>query len=144
MYLLDVNVVLAAHRDDHPHYRSVRPWFDDLLASEDQFTVPVTVWASFLRLATNRRIFPVPTPLADAFAFIDATCAQLYHVPVFPGERHLALLRRCCEEADAVGDLVPDAVIAAMAMEFGCAVVTLDRDFARFTSVPNRRPGPPA
>jgi predicted nucleic acid-binding protein len=30
MHLLDVNIVLAAHRDDHPHYPSVRPWFDDL------------------------------------------------------------------------------------------------------------------
>ncbi len=144
MYLLDVNVVLAAHRDDHPHHPSVRPWFDDLLDSADQFTVPATVWASFLRLATNRRIFPVPTPLADAFAFIEATCAQLHHLRTLPGERHLALLRRCCEEADAVGDLVPDAVIAAMALEYGCEVVTLDRDFARFTSVRHHRPGIPA
>jgi toxin-antitoxin system PIN domain toxin len=144
MYLLDVNVVLAAHRDDHPHYSSVRPWFDDLLASEDQFTVPVTVWASFLRLATNRRIFPVPTPLADAFAFLEATSAQPNHLRVVPGERHLALLRRCCEDADAVGDLVPDAVIAALALEYGCEVVTLDRDFARFTSVRHHRPAPRA
>lgn len=41
-----------------------------------------------------------------------------------------------------MGDLVPDAVIAAMALEYGCEVVTLDRDFARFTSVRRHRPGP--
>ncbi|MCA1672404.1 MAG: hypothetical protein LC799_09445 [Actinobacteria bacterium] len=93
-----------------------------------------------LRLVTNRRIFEVPTPLSDAFAFIDVTCAQPHHVLLTPGTRHLALLRRCCEEADAVGDLVPDAVLVALAVEHGCAIVTLDRDFARFESIRHRRP----
>ncbi|MGH2804583.1 MAG: TA system VapC family ribonuclease toxin, partial [Thermoleophilaceae bacterium] len=62
MLLLDVNVVLAAHRDDHPHHASVRRWFDEMLAGDERFAVPMLVWASFLRLATNRRIFEVPTP----------------------------------------------------------------------------------
>ncbi len=135
MYLLDVNVVLAAHRDDHPHHPTVRPWFDQLLAGEDVFTVPVLVWASFLRLATNRRIFCIPASRAEAFAFIEAVDAQPNHLTAGPGVRHLALLRELCDEADAVGDLVPDAVIAAVAAEHSCQVVTLDRDFARFPSV---------
>jgi toxin-antitoxin system PIN domain toxin len=140
MLLLDVNVVLAAHRGDHPHHRPVRAWFDELLRGEGRFTVPVTVWASFLRLATNRRIFPVPTPLAEAFAFIDAVRTQPRHVPVSPGNRHLELLARCCTEADAVGDLVPNAVLAAIALEHGLEIVTLDRDFARFPSVRHHPP----
>ncbi|WP_300007910.1 type II toxin-antitoxin system VapC family toxin [Pseudonocardia sp.] len=135
MYLLDVNVVLAAHRDDHPRHGVVRPWFDALLAADEPFTVPMTVWASFLRLATNRRIFAVPTPLPDAFAFVDATCAQPHHLVLGPGSRHLALLRGLCDKGAATGDLVPDAVLAAVAAEHGCEVATLDRDFARFPSV---------
>ncbi|MGH3815283.1 MAG: type II toxin-antitoxin system VapC family toxin [Pseudonocardiaceae bacterium] len=129
MFLLDVNVVLAAHRG------TVRPWFDQLLAGDGPFTVPNLVWASFLRLATNRRIFEVPSPRAKAFAFIDATCAQPHHLLTGPGPRHLTLLRELCDEADASGDLVPDAVLAAVAAEHDCDVATLDRDFARFTSV---------
>jgi toxin-antitoxin system PIN domain toxin len=135
VFLLDVNVVLAAHRGDHPHHAVVRPWFDQLLDADEPFTVPVVVWASFLRLTTNRRIFTVPTPRADAWAFVDATTAQPHHLPLGPGPRHLALLRRLCDEGDAVGDLVPDAVLAAVAAEHGCAVATLDRDFTRFPSV---------
>ncbi|MGH3993543.1 MAG: type II toxin-antitoxin system VapC family toxin [Pseudonocardiaceae bacterium] len=135
MFLLDVTVVLAAHRGDHPHHGTVRPWFDQLLAGDGPFTVPNLVWASFLRLATNRRIFEVPSPRAKAFAFIDATCAQPHHLLTGPGPRHLALLRELCDEADASGDLVPDAVLAAVAAEHDCDVATLDRDFARFTSV---------
>jgi toxin-antitoxin system PIN domain toxin len=140
VYLLDVNVVLAAHRGDHPHHGPVRAWFDETLAGDEQFSVPVMVWAAFLRLATNRRIFDVPTPRPDAFAFVEATRAQPLHVPIEPGPRHLALLRRLCDEADAVGDLIPDAVIGAVALEYGCELVTLDRDFARFPSIRHLRP----
>lgn len=141
MYLLDVNVVLAVHRGDHPNHRTVRPWFDQMLAGDEAFTVPNIVWASFLRLATHRRIFEVPSPRSEVFAFIDATTAQPHHLPVAPGPRHLALLRQLCEEADASGDLIPDAVLAAIAVEHHCDVVTLDRDFARFNSVRHLRPG---
>ena len=140
MLLLDVNVVLAAHREDHAHHRSVRAWIDSMPAGRRQFTVPVLVWASFLRLATNRRIFEVPTPRTDAFAFIEAMIAQPGHLLVAPGPRHLDLLRALCDEADALGDLVPDAVIAAVAAEHSCEIVTLDRDFARFQSVQHRHP----
>lgn len=140
MFLLDVNVLLAAHREDHPQHRSVRAWLDSILAAGTQFTVPLLGWASFLRLATSRRIFEVPTPRAEAFAFIDAVIAQPEHLLLAPGPRHLDLLRALCDEADALGDLVPDAVIAAVAVEHSCEVVTLDRDFARFTSVRHRRP----
>jgi len=142
VFLLDVNVVLAAHRADHPGHRDVRAWFDDLLAGDDTFTVPTVVWGAFLRLATNRRIFTVPTPREEAFAFVDATCAQPHHLLTSPGPRHLEVLRRLCEEADATGDLVPDAVVGAIAVEHGCDVVTLDRDFARFASVRHCRPVP--
>lgn len=142
MLVLDVNVVLAAHRGDHPQHATLRRWFDELIAAGDDFAVPDLVWASFLRLTTNRRIFVVPTPLTDAFGFIEATCAQPGHVRIGPGHRHLGLLRRLCEEADVSGALVPDAVLGAVAVEHGAEVATLDRDFARFSSLSHRRPTP--
>jgi toxin-antitoxin system PIN domain toxin len=138
--LLDVNVVLAVQRADHPNHERARGWFDEMLAGEERFTVPASVWGSFLRLTTSRRIFEVPSPRGDAFAFAEAVCAQPLHLAVAPGPRHLALLRELCEEGDATGDLIPDAVIAAIAAEHNCEVVTFDRDFARFPSVRVRRP----
>jgi len=140
VFLLDVNVVLAAHRGDHPEHLVVRGWFDGMLRRAEPFTVPTVVWSSFLRLATNRRIFEVPTPRVEAFGFVEATCAQPGHQLTTPGPRHLPLLRQLCDEADASGDLVPDAAIGAIALEHACEVVTLDRDFARFPSVRHRRP----
>jgi len=46
-------------------------------------------------------------------------CAQPHHLLLAPSPRHLALLRRICEQSDATGDLLPDAVIAAIALEHG-------------------------
>jgi predicted nucleic acid-binding protein len=66
--LLNVTVVVASHRGDHPQHATVRPWFHECLARDERFAVPTTVWASFLSLVTNRRIFEVPTALIDAFA----------------------------------------------------------------------------
>lgn len=133
--VLDVNVVLGAHRGDHVHHDVLRRWLDGLASGTRTFSVPFVVWGSFLRLATSRRAFKIPTPIGEAFAFIDAVRAHPRHVLLEPGPRHLELLRSVCENAHAIGDLVPDAVIAAIACEHGCAVASLDRDFARFDSI---------
>jgi uncharacterized protein len=130
--LLDVNVALAAHRNDHPHHESVRPWFDWLTAGDEQFGVPDVVWSAFVRSATNTRIFEVPTPIDDAFAFLRAVRAQPNHVTVVPGEAHLAIFEDVCRRFDATGDLVPDAYLVAIAMEVGASIASFDRDFARF------------
>lgn len=141
MLLLDVNVVLAGHREDHPHCAEVRPWLDRLWESQDPFAVPYLVWWSFLRVATKRGIFDPPTTLDEAFGFLWAVRAQPGHLVVEPGSRHIALLRRLADDADATGDLIPDAVLASIATAHGATVATLDRDFARFP-VPRLRPGP--
>ncbi len=135
MKLLDVNVVLAAHRDDHPDFDVARPWLDGLLAARSPFTVVDLVAGSFLRIATNRRIFSIPTPVDDAFAYVKALRSQPSHVTVAPGPRHLAVLERLCRAADASGDLVADAQLAAIAVEQACELVSFDRDFARFDEV---------
>jgi toxin-antitoxin system PIN domain toxin len=139
--LLDVNVVVAAHRVDHAQHAITRPWFDDLLDGTERFSVPTVVWGSFVRLATSRRVFPRPTPLRETFEFVEAVCAQEHHVLLSPGPKHLELLRHICEEADASGDLIPDAVLAAIALEHGCVVASMDRDFARFPSIDFVVPG---
>ena len=42
---------------------------------------------------------------------------------------------RLCREADARGNLVPDAYLAALAIESGSELVTADRDFRRFSGL---------
>jgi uncharacterized protein len=132
MKLLDVNIILAAHRDDHPDFSIASKWLAGTLSRGEQFGVPWMVWWSFLRLATNRRIFPVPTPIDAALAFITALRSQPQHLNIEAGASHLDVLTRVCIDGQASGDLVPDAALAALAMEHGAEVVSFDRDFARF------------
>lgn len=141
MKVLDANVVLAAHRADHPHHRVVRPWFDALIEGDEVFCVPDEVWASFVRIATNRRVFPVPTPLGEAFEFVRAVTGQPHHVSLAAGGRRLDRFEQLALQADAPGDLAPDAFLAALVVEHGGTLVSLDRDFARFDGLRWERPG---
>lgn len=140
MRLLDVNVVLAAHREDHPHFDAARAWLDDTLSTRAPFSVTDIVAGSFLRVATNRRIFSIPTPVAEAFGYLWALRDQPSHVLLGPGPLHLKLLERLCADTDASGDLIPDAQLAAIAVEHACELVSFDRDFARFTDLRWTRP----
>jgi toxin-antitoxin system PIN domain toxin len=135
VFLIDVNVVLALHRGDHPQHATAHSWCTALFAGHRSFTIPPTVWASFLRITTNRRVFPVPSSWDEAFEFVESFRAHPRFVDLGPGARHVALLRRICVDTDARADLVPDAVLAAIALEHDCEIVTMDRDFARFGMV---------
>ena len=141
MFVLDVNVIVAAHRDDHVHHAAVNHWFQSMLAGIEPFAVPSLVWTSFLRLVTGRHVFSPSTPLSDAFAFVTGVHAQPHYLSIEPGPMHLGLLHRLCEEADATGNLVPDAALAAIALEHDGTIVSIDRDFARFTSINHVVPG---
>ncbi len=140
MKLLDVNVLLAAHRDDHPQFERARTWLDAILRQGQRFSIADIVAGSFVRLATNRRIFITPTSVDDAFTYLRALRCQPGHVTVSPGPNHLELFERLVRTSDATGDLAPDAQIAAIAVEHGGEVISFDRDFARFPDLRWSRP----
>jgi predicted nucleic acid-binding protein len=47
-------------------------------------------------------------------------------------ERHWAVLQSLLLEGQALGNLVTDAHLAALAMQHGCVLMSSDADFARF------------
>ena len=118
----------------------MRAWFDEMLGGNERFAVPGVRVDGVPATHHEPPHLRGPTPRPEAFAFADATLAQPLHLEVGPGRRHVELLRALCEEADAVDDLIADAAIAAVAVEHGCELITLDRDFARFKSVRHKRP----
>lgn len=52
--------------------------------------------------------------------------------PVEPRERHWDIFRRVCRDTGTAGRRVTDAWFAALAIEWGCEWITMDRDYARF------------
>ena len=140
MILLDVNVAIALHRADHPHHELATQWFTQVLDEERQFSVLDETWSGFVRVTTNRRIYPVPTPLADAFAFLHAIRRQPGHVDVHVSGRRVEMFERLCSEYECSGDLIPDAFLAAAALILDATVASFDRDFARFEDLRWERP----
>lgn len=135
MRLLDVNVLLYAFREDVPMHEACRSWLEGVVSSEEPFGVPDLVLSAFLRIATHPKIFDPPTPLEDALAFAEALRSQPGCLPVGPSSRHWEIFTRLCRESDARGNHIPDAFLAALAIDSGCEWITTDRDFRRYTGL---------
>ena len=132
MRLVDVNVLVYAFREDAPGHADYRRWVQALVSSDEAYAVSPQVLSGFLRVVTHPRVFHPPTPLEPALAFADAFRERPNAVPVAPGGRHWDVFTRLCRETGARGNLIPDAWLAALAIESGCEFVTTDRDYARF------------
>lgn len=140
MILADVNILVHAFRSDSSHHDICRQWLDGVVNGDSRFGVAPQVLSSVIRITTHPKIFVNPSPTAEAVRFCDTLLAQPHGVIVQPGERHWGIFTRLCTEADARGNLVPDAWFAALAIETGCEWITLDRDFARFPGLKWRLP----
>ena len=129
----DVNILVAASRDDHPHHLIARAWLIDALAqvgSGRPLRLLPMVLAGFLRLVTNPKIFLQPTPTQDAFEFVDALLkVQGVELPECGTE--WPTLRSLCLEKNLSANAIPDAWIAAAVTQLGEHLVTFDKDFKR-------------
>jgi uncharacterized protein len=138
--LLDVNVLVAAHREDAEDHAEVRGWLESELASPAGVGVTDLVLSGTLRVITHPRIFRTPTPLRAALDFVEDFRAR-DEVHLFaPGPDHWQVFTELCRKVGAKGNLVPDAYHAAVAIEVGCEWISLDRGFSRFPGLRWRHP----
>jgi toxin-antitoxin system PIN domain toxin len=98
------------------------------------------VLSAFLRIVTHPRIFKLPTRLEDALRFASELRSQANCVVVTPGARHWEIFTTLCRAAGVKGSLVPDAYLAALAIESGSEWITTDRDYSRFPGLRWRHP----
>ena len=140
MILADVNVLVYAHREDTPRHAAYRKWLEDLINGDQAYGVSDLVLSRFLRVVTHPRIFTPPSQLADGVAFAQLLRRQPNAVPIAPGPRHWEIFASLCQAVGAKGNLVPDAYLAALAIESGSEWVTTDRDYSRFPGLKLRHP----
>jgi toxin-antitoxin system PIN domain toxin len=133
MFLLDVNVLIYAHRTDsceeHPAYAE---WLTGIATGHEPFALSTPSLAGVVRIATNPRIFQKPSTLDEVFGFIGALTERRNAHVVSPGPKHLEIFEDLCRRSRATSKLVTDAQHAAVAIEHGCTFVTTDSDFDRF------------
>lgn len=135
MKIVDANVLLYAVNVDAPLHRKAKAWLETTLSGSEPVGFDWTVLVSFLRLSTRAGVFPRPLPLNEAFEsmtrWLDQPCAEI----VDPAERHLEVLQQLLSPLGTAGNLVPDAHLAALALEYGAELCSCDSDFARFPGV---------
>ena len=140
MQLVDVNVLVYAHREDTPDHRRYRSWLEAWLNSDAAFGTSDLVLSGFVRIVTHPRVFNKPTPTKLALRFVGEIRSRPNCVPVAAGPRHWDIFVRLCEGARVKGNLVPDAYLAALAIESGSEWISSDRDFSRFSGLKWRHP----
>ena len=140
MILCDVNVLVYAFRADAPRHPEYRAWLTGRLDGAEPVGVSDHVLSGVIRVVTHPRVFVHPSTAEDAFAFADALREQPNTVPVTGGPRHWDIFRELCASTEAVGNLVPDAYFAALAIEAGAQWITTDADYARFPGLRWRHP----
>ena len=140
MQLVDVNVLVYAHREDTPDHDRFLSWLENWIDSDAAFGMSDLVLSGFLRIVTHPRVFRRPTPIKVALEFVDSIRQRPNCVPIKPGPRHWDIFERLCRSSAAKGNLVPDAFLAAIAIESGSEWVTTDRDYSRFDGLRWRHP----
>ncbi|WP_375782564.1 type II toxin-antitoxin system VapC family toxin [Silvibacterium bohemicum] len=135
-----MNLLLHAVNEDAPRHREARAWLQSALSGGEMLGLPWLALLAFLRLSTKPGLFPRPLPISSALDIVDKWLESPAVSILQPGPQHARLLRALLIDAGTGGDLTSDAHLAALAVEHGAELCSLDRDFARFPGLRWRDP----
>ena len=140
MDLIDVNILVYAYRQESPDHDAHRQWLEDVINADQAYGISDHVLAGFLRVVTHPSVFDPPSSFDDALDFAIQVRDQAGAVSIQPGPHHWEIFTRLCRESGARGNLIPDAFLAALAIETGSDWVTTDQDYSRFNGLKWRHP----
>jgi len=135
-----VNVLIYAFRVDSADHFKYRTWLSELVNGVAAYGMAPQVLSSVIRICTHPRIFTQPSSLNEVLAFCNVLLEAPNATLITPQERHWSIFQSLCGRSKATGNLVPDAWLAALAIEAGCEWITTDGDFARFEELKWRPP----
>ncbi len=115
-----------------PQHKRAKQWLDQRLNESPPVGLPWPSLLGFIRLVTNPRVFQRPKTVEQAWVQVESwlDCSSVW-VPV-PTEHHRGLLGPLLPHCGGRSNLVPDAHLAALALEHGLILCSTDGDFARF------------
>lgn len=144
MILVDANLLVYAHVRDFEQHEAARSWLDAQFGNAARVGLPWASLLGFLRLVTNPRIFERPEPTASAWQQIEEWLDREGAWVPEPTVRHRHVLGSLLSRVAVSGNLVPDAHLAALAIEHGLTLASTDGDFARFPDLRWTNPLAPA
>ncbi len=139
MILLDVNLLVYAKMDAMQLHDPAHRWLDKQLNEVGGVAIPWASLLGFVRIVTNPRIFENPMSVGDAWEQVrDWRSLPSVYAPE-PAERYPEILRELMREVGR-SEQIPDAHLAALAIENGLTLCSTDRDFARFSGLKWQNP----
>lgn len=135
MRLVNENILVSAFTTSFAHHERARAWLDEQLIASIPLGLPWPSLLAFVRLTSNQRLFERPVSVAVAWRQVEGWlgCEAVW-VPS-PTPRHGAIFARLLGATGVRAEHVPDAHLAALALEHGLAVVSADTDCSRFPGV---------
>ncbi len=140
MILVDANLLLYAEDSLSEHHEAARAWWDVQLSSSDAVGLCWPVLNAFIRISTNARLHQRPLTIREAIervqSWLDQSCVRL----IQPTDQHWTIFQQMLSGGKAVGNLVSDAHLAALAVEHNCVLQSTDADFSRFRGLKWKNP----
>lgn len=132
MILVDANLLLYAYDASAQQHKDAKRWWQEQLSQPYPVSLAWITVVAFIRIGTNPRVFSRPLTISEACAHVAGWFKQPMLTVLEPGERHWMVLQQTLETAQAAGNLVTDAHLAALAIEHGATLCSTDQDFSRF------------
>jgi hypothetical protein len=130
--LLDANLLLYAVHERAEQHEKATAWMTEKLNGPARIGFPWQSINAFLRISTHPRAFQQPLDPATAWERVmDWLAAPVAWLPQ-PGHEYQRILGELIQTHQARGNLIPDAALAALAIEHGVTLASTDTDFARF------------
>ncbi len=130
--LLDANLLIYAVDSASPFHERTKRWMTDRLNGASRVGIPWQSLSAFLRIVTHPRASDNPLTSDAAWSYVtDWLDVDIVWTPE-PGRGFGALLGGLLARHQVGGNLVPDAMLAALAIEHGLTIYSADSDFARF------------
>ncbi len=135
MILVDANLLLYAANQSAPEYEPARAWLDERLNGSARVGLAWPSLLAFVRLASNPVIVRAAATPGEAWQQVQEWLAcETVWIPA-PGPQHAEILGSILGQPWMTSRLVPDAHLAALAVEHGLTLCSTDGDFARFAGL---------
>lgn len=135
MIVPDVNVLVHAMDSGSAQHDKAWAWWYSALHGDEHIGFAWPVLMGYVRITTHPRIMVDPQSVADALRDVRAWTGSPIARMIGPGPEHVHVIERLVASAGAWGNLIPDAHLAAIAVENGGTIYSQDADFARFDGV---------
>ena len=140
MILPDVNLLVYAVSGRSKQHEAARAWLNRILNDREPVGWSWAAMLGFLRVSTNSRVTSPPVEVTAASGAIRGWLARPNSRILAPTPQHGEIVFGLLERAGTSGNLVADAHLAALSIEYDAEVHSADGDFGKFEGVRWRNP----